>query len=102
MKQENKGKQMKNVWRDISPPGKDEKIYGKHPTQKPVALVSRCLRASTNEGDLVMDPFLGSGTTGVAAMQLGRKFIGIEADHKYAEIAKRRMQDTSQLLQVCR
>ncbi|HEX9206571.1 MAG TPA: site-specific DNA-methyltransferase [Candidatus Deferrimicrobiaceae bacterium] len=93
MKQENQGKQMKNVWRDISPPGKEEKFHGKHPTQKPVALVSRCLRASTNEGNLVLDPFLGSGTTGVASIRLGRKFLGFEADPGLAEIAMRRMSD---------
>ncbi len=93
MKQENGGKQMKNVWRDISPPGKDEKIHGRHPTQKPVALVSRCLRASTDEGDLVLDPFLGSGTTGVAALRLGRRFIGFESEPGYSEMAKRRMMD---------
>ncbi len=54
------------VW-TMSAPGSDEKTYGKHPTQKPVALVERCLLASTNEGDLVLDPFLGNGTTAVAA-----------------------------------
>ncbi|APB33459.1 DNA methylase N-4/N-6 [Gloeomargarita lithophora Alchichica-D10] len=69
MKAENGDKQMKNVWR-ISAPGKDEKLYGKHPTQKPVALVARCLRASTNPGDLVFDPFAGSATTGVATLLL--------------------------------
>lgn len=90
MKAENGGRQMKNIWR-IPPPGKAEKVYGKHPTQKPVALVSRCLRASTNPGDLVFDPFAGSSTTGVAALLLGRRFIGCEADARYVELSIRRL-----------
>jgi site-specific DNA-methyltransferase (adenine-specific) len=90
MKAENGGKQMKNVWK-MPAPGKDEKRSGKHPTQKPVALVVRCLRASTNEDDLVCDPFSGSGTTGVAALMLNRRFIGCEMDEKYASIAARRL-----------
>jgi DNA methylase len=60
MRQINRGKQVKTVW-TIAAPGGDEKSHGKHPTQKPVALVERCLLASTNEGDLVLDPFIGGG-----------------------------------------
>jgi site-specific DNA-methyltransferase (adenine-specific) len=74
MKQENGGKQMKSVWR-MGTPSTEEKKFGKHPTQKPIASVARCLRASTNAGDLVVDPFAGSGTTGIAALQLGRNFL---------------------------
>jgi site-specific DNA-methyltransferase (adenine-specific) len=88
---ENGGKQMRNVWRDISPPGKDEKKLGRHPTQKPVKLVMRCLRATTNPGDVVFDPFAGSGTTGVAALALGRRFIGCEGEEGYARLAVRRL-----------
>ena len=62
MKETNRGKQMKSVW-EIKPPETWEKKFGKHPTQKPVALLERILLASTNEGDLVLDPFSGSGTT---------------------------------------
>src|SRR5260221_9977808 len=62
MKEANRGKQMKSVW-EIRPPESWEKRFGKHPTQKPVALLERILLASTNEGDLVLDPFAGSGTT---------------------------------------
>ena len=78
---------------DISPvwtmtaPGGDEKQFGKHPTQKPVALIERCLLASTNEGDLVLDPFLGGGTTAIAAIKLKRGCVGIELDEAHAKLA---------------
>ena len=90
MKAENGGKQMKNVWR-MPAPSKEEKRYGKHPTQKPIALVARCLRASTNEDDTVFDPFSGSATTGVASLVLNRRFIGCEMDKKFVSIATRRL-----------
>ncbi len=67
MKVANGDKQMKNVWR-IPAPNKEEKRFGKHPTQKPLALVVRCLSASTKQGDVVLDPFAGSATTGIAAL----------------------------------
>src|SRR6202040_3383203 len=59
-----------------------------HPTQKPEALLSRILLAASNKGDVVLDPFFGSGTTGVAAKRLGRSFIGIERDATYASAAR--------------
>ena len=90
MREENGGKQMKSVWR-YPPPGRDEKKHGKHPTQKPVALIERCLRASTNAGDLVFDPFAGSGATGLAAIGMGRKFIGCEREQEYADLIVRRL-----------
>jgi site-specific DNA-methyltransferase (adenine-specific) len=90
MKVENGGRQMKNIWR-LSPPGASEKRFGKHPTQKPLALITRCLRASTNPGDLVVDLFAGSGSTGVAAIELGRRFIGIEREAGYAALAAKRL-----------
>lgn len=65
------------IW-TLPSPSNSEKIYGKHPTQKPVALIERCLLASTAEGDLVLDPFLGNGTTAVAAAKLRRRCVGIE------------------------
>jgi site-specific DNA-methyltransferase (adenine-specific) len=77
------------VW-TLSAPSSGEKSFGKHPTQKPVALVERCLLASTNEGDLVLDPFLGNGTTAVASLRLKRGCIGIELDLHHVEIAARR------------
>jgi site-specific DNA-methyltransferase (adenine-specific) len=69
MKDENGGKQMKNVWR-MMPPSSEEKKLAKHPTQKPVLLVARCLRASTNAGDLIVDPFAGSGILRPAATRV--------------------------------
>ncbi|MCX8155513.1 MAG: site-specific DNA-methyltransferase, partial [Verrucomicrobiae bacterium] len=69
MRQLNGGKQMKTVW-TLPAPAHREKSFGKHPTQKPLALVERCLLASTHPGDLVLDPFLGSGTTAVACIRL--------------------------------
>jgi site-specific DNA-methyltransferase (adenine-specific) len=90
MKDENGGKQMKNVWK-LMPPSSQEKQLGKHPTQKPVSLVARCLRASTNIGDLIVDPFVGSGTTGVAALQLGRNFQGCEREEQYIHLAAKRL-----------
>jgi site-specific DNA-methyltransferase (adenine-specific) len=83
------GKQMKTVW-TMTAPGGAEKAFGKHPTQKPLALVERCLLASTNPGDLVLDPFLGGGTTAVAALRLKRGCVGVEADPAYVLIAVQR------------
>ncbi|MGD0652329.1 MAG: site-specific DNA-methyltransferase [Verrucomicrobiia bacterium] len=83
------GKQMKTVWK-MPAPGKTEKIFGKHPTQKPVALVERCLLASTHEGDLVLDAFMGAGTTAVACFRQGRHFVGIELDLTYLLTASKR------------
>jgi site-specific DNA-methyltransferase (adenine-specific) len=79
MKKTNNGKQMKSVW-TIPPPEPWEKRFGKHPTQKPVALLERILLASSNEGDLVLDPFMGSGTTSIAALRLSRSALGIELE----------------------
>ncbi|MCL6481441.1 MAG: site-specific DNA-methyltransferase [Firmicutes bacterium] len=86
------GRQMANVW-TIPPPKPYEKRFGKHPTQKPVALLERILLASPNEGDLMLDPFLGSGTTAVVAARLGRKFIGIEIDEKCIRMLLRRLEE---------
>jgi site-specific DNA-methyltransferase (adenine-specific) len=78
-----------NIW-TLGAPGNAEKGFGKHPTQKPVALVERCLAASTNEGDLVLDPFLGGGTTAVAAVRLKRGCVGIELDLHNVQMAAKR------------
>lgn len=86
MKQLNGGTQMTDVWR-IPAVGKWEKSQGKHPTQKTLRLLYRIILASTNEGDTILDPFSGSGTTGVAANLLGRKYIGIEQDKKFCELS---------------
>jgi site-specific DNA-methyltransferase (adenine-specific) len=90
MRQANGGKQMKTVWAMTAPSG-DEKAFGKHPTQKPVALIERCLLASTDKGDLVLDPFLGGGTTAVAATCLSRRCVGIEADIQHAQLSVERV-----------
>lgn len=94
MKEENAGKQMKSVWR-FSTPSDEEKRLGKHPTQKPLALIARCLRATTDAGDVVLDPFAGSGSTGVAALKLGRHFIGCEQDEAHARLAAQRLNEAT-------
>ena len=91
MKEENEGKQMKDVW-TFTAPKKSEKTEGKHPTQKPIILLDRIIRASTEEGATILDPFLGSGTTSVAAVLSGRNSIGIEQDEEFCELSKKRIQ----------
>jgi site-specific DNA-methyltransferase (adenine-specific) len=86
----NSGKQMRSVWSIPATPAR-EKNHGKHPTQKPLALLERFILAATQEGDRVLDPFMGSGTTGIAALKAGRKFIGVEIDSIYLELAKKRI-----------
>lgn len=75
-------KQMRSVWH-LPLTKKSEKSFGKHPTQKPEALLERIVLASTNKGDTILDPFCGSGTTGVAALRHGRHFIGIDMNADY-------------------
>jgi site-specific DNA-methyltransferase (adenine-specific) len=90
MRAVNDGKQMKSVWRFTSP-SNAEKTNGKHPTQKPLSLVKRCILASTNKGDFILDPFAGSSTTGVAAINLQRKFCGIELENEYIDLSIKRL-----------
>lgn len=90
MRETNGGKQMKTVW-TMTAPGGGEKVQGRHPTQKPLALVERCILASTAPGDLVLDPFLGSGTTAVAALRTGRRCVGVEMDSAHAQLSVRRV-----------
>ena len=97
MKQINDGRQMKSVWQ-ILPPATDEKKFGKHPTQKPLKLLERILLASSSEGDLVLDPFLGSGTSALAALRLSRGALGIEADTVWLNLTVQRL--CSDLVQV--
>lgn len=95
MKEENGGKQMKDVW--VLPlPTKKEKRFGKHPTQKPLSLLNRIILASTNEGDLVLDPFSGSGTTGIACAMHHRKYIGIDNNEEYLKISQNRYNDLNE------
>ena len=72
---------------------RSEKTYGKHPTQKPIQLMEHFIKILSNKGDLVIDPFMGSGSTGVAAKLLGRNFIGIEINQTYFTIAKNRIEE---------
>ena len=72
-----------------------EKKYGKHPTQKPIKLMDRLVELLSNEGDIVVDPFMGSGTTGVSCKKLNRNFIGVEQNKEYVEIAKLRIKEVS-------
>jgi len=83
-------KQMRSVW-SIPPPSVNEKRCGKHPTQKPLALLERILLSSSKENDLVVDPFNGSGTTGIAAFKLNRRYIGIDNDENYLKITINRL-----------
>ena len=82
---------MKDVWTgSLTKPS--EKVEGKHPTQKPEYLLERIMLASTEEGQVILDPFCGSGTTGVEAVKYGRKFIGIDVSEEYMEISKKRLE----------
>ena len=81
---------------NIIRPGKHKKIIplgNNHPTEKPVSLATHFISLHTKQGDFVIDPFMGSGTTGVACVQTGRKFIGIEIDPKYFEMAVKRIKE---------
>lgn len=113
MKSENGGKQMRDVWNlprtgeeELSADGegrmwtqiaprREEKAFGSHPTQKPVALLERIIEASTPEDAAILDPFNGSGTSGVAALKLGRRYTGIDLDPKYLELTKKRLDAVS-------
>lgn len=82
-----------NLWTDISVPFWSMPENTPHPTQKPEKLVAKLVLASSREGDVIFDPFLGSGTTSVAAKKLGRQFVGIEADETYCCFAEKRLQE---------
>ena len=89
MKELNGNKQAKDVWKtSLTKPS--EKKCGKHPTQKPIAILEKIILASTDEGDLILDPFNGSGTTGIVANKLNRKYIGIDLEKEYLDITIKR------------
>jgi site-specific DNA-methyltransferase (adenine-specific) len=90
-----RGKQMRSVWSIPTTP-KREKAFGNHPTQKPLELLKRLIALCTSEGDLVLDPFCGSGTTGVACVLLGRNFIGIDLDQSYLELTAKRIESVNE------
>jgi len=99
------GRQMRSLWMDIdvedepqdiwaiSTPQKAEKKHGKHPTQKPLALLERIVLASTDHGDTILDPFTGSSTTGIAAVKHGRRFIGVDTNTEYLELSVKRLKE---------
>ncbi|AKU90116.1 DNA-methyltransferase [Vulgatibacter incomptus] len=106
MKATNGGKQMRDLWNlgfeapqaggpqvtwSLPTPGKGEKAHGGHPTQKPISLLERVILCSSNPGDVVLDPFSGSGTTGVAAVANGRRYLGFEREAEYADLSRRRI-----------
>lgn len=101
MKQLNGDKQMTDVWRlpAIAP---WEKTCGKHPTQKPLSLLSRIILASTKPGAWILDPFAGSSTTGIAANLLGRRYLGIEREEEFAAISKARRIEISDIETSCK
>src|SRR4029078_12917765 len=95
MKELNDGLQIRSDWLFPLCTG-GERLKGEdgkkaHPTQKPESLLFRCLMAASNPGDVVLDPFFGTGTTGAVARRLGRRFIGLERDPDYAAIARKRI-----------
>lgn len=89
MKKINGNKQMTSVWH-IDAPKRDEKTLGKHPTQKPIGLLERIIASASDKDDLILDPFAGSSTTGLAAMRLDRRFLGIELEDEFIELSKGR------------
>ena len=92
MKDINGGTQMRDVWTlpAIAP---WEKSFGKHPTQKPLCLLSRIILASTKPGAWILDPFSGSSTTGIASTLLGRRFLGLEQEEEFLELSKVRREE---------
>ncbi|MFA5645244.1 MAG: site-specific DNA-methyltransferase [Candidatus Ratteibacteria bacterium] len=91
------GSQMRSVW-SIGTPRTIEKKFGKHPTQKPADLLKRVVLASTNKGDLILDPFTGSSTTGLAAYLYGRNFIGIDTEKQYLDLSIKRFEELNRNL----
>lgn len=92
-------KQMRSVWA-LNTPGLSEKFFGKHPTQKPFDLLKRIVLASTNKNDIVLDPFTGSSTTGLAAASYDRKFIGIDTEKKYLDLSIKRFEEIKKQIKL--
>tara|TARA_Y100001970_G_C14188299_1_gene833869 strand:+ start:779 stop:1507 length:729 start_codon:yes stop_codon:yes gene_type:complete len=94
-KELNGGKQMRNMW-DMT----TTRHLTKHPTEKPEKLLERIINISSNEGDVILDPFLGSGTTAVVAEKMKRKYLGIEIDKEYYNISKKRLKEATNQLKI--
>lgn len=92
------GTQMRSVWA-IGTPKASEKKFGKHPTQKPEELLRRIILASTSEGDLILDPFTGSSTTGIVAYSEGRRFVGTDLEKQFLDLSIKRFEDIENKLQ---
>lgn len=92
MKQLNGDKQMTDVWQ-LPAIGRWEKSCGKHPTQKPLGVLARLIQASTQSGAWILDPFNGSGTTGIAANLLGRRYLGLEMEDEFLSMSKARREE---------
>ena len=92
MKELNANKQMTDVWQ-LPAIAKWEKSCGKHPTQKPLGLLARIIQASTQPGAWILDPFSGSGTTGIAANLLGRRYLGVEKEDEFLSMSKARREE---------
>lgn len=95
-----KGRHLLRQGRDVNLWAIPRPRFGDHPTPKPVELMERMIRNSTSAGDVVLDPFMGEGPTGIAAINSGRKFVGIEIDRKYFQTACRRMEDAYAQLNI--
>jgi site-specific DNA-methyltransferase (adenine-specific) len=93
MKAMNNNKQMRNMW-EIPLTKQSEKKHGKHPSQKPLQVVERLVLSGTNEGDLILDPFSGTGTTAVVAEKQNRKWVMIEKEESYNQIAQKRLDES--------
>ena len=96
MKQINEDKQMTDVWQ-LPAIARWEKSCGKHPTQKPLSVLSRIVLASTHSGAWILDPFTGSSTTGIAANLLGRRFLGIDKEEEYLLLSQNRKREIEQI-----
>jgi site-specific DNA-methyltransferase (adenine-specific) len=90
-------RQMRSVW-CIDTPRPMEKTFGKHPTQKPIDLLQRIVLASTDKNDLILDPFAGSSTTGLAAYYYDREFVGIDTNEQYLELSKKRFENLASIM----
>ena len=88
------GKQMRTVWDISNNKNKEELKYGKHPTQKPLKILTRMIKLSSKEGDIVLTPFAGAGSECVAAKMTGRHYIGFELEKEFCKIAQDRLQHT--------
>lgn len=96
LKEFNNGKQLRNVW-DVPMTSVSEKEFGKHPSQKPKEVINRLILGCSNEEEIILDPFLGSGTVAMVAKYHNRKYIGIDNNPDYIDLAKKRIASVNSL-----